>query len=592
MTSFSSLDLEFLRRSLGRDLTKIDLKTFEKILAPVLDQRRAYPTDAVQQLNEIDKNIFFEELMLLKSGKWKTSGMILRECALNGFFPERLDFIFQFTPTKKLVNLFNEIELQKFTELNISTKIHTSDFPKAKDGMVLVVASPPKTFIRQRVKPNQTIGWIQCPKPGRSFYSDKKLKQCLSSENIISGVSVCVKEIELIRTLLMRIEPDTSLQVQFDPKMKKGDGVIFTESTSYIHVKQALKTMGLSYERIGTTSNKQSHIFMNKKGIEKKWPVSLFNISVHSQQITHLNEDMAQEDSEPRKPKNLSILNTVKEMIQQGKVGEISNLMNDLNESGPDLLFQHNDAFLARYPHQFRGIRFVADIVRKASEQGIVIQNILFQSTPNNAKFIQGQTIALKSFQLEKLTQKIVQDGEGHSLTIIGRKTIVKPPENAIDGDFISLLGTFKGELGHSLYAQICNKTNGHEPPGFDSTMELNINQTISQATSIGIIKACQSIEKGGLTMALLNFYQKLEKKFGIKMHISRKLNPEEILFGESFGSALVLVGEKDLMEFQRICMTHGIPCSTIGRIQDKQEICVNDILTLSEKFLKTHLKD
>ena len=60
------------------------------------------------------------------------------------------------------------------------------------------------------------------------------------------------------------------------------------------------------------------------------------------------------------------------------------------------------------------------------------------------------------------------------------------------------------------------------------------------------------------------------------------------MLFGESFGSALVVIGEKDLMEFQRICMLHGIPSSTIGRLQIKKEISVNKLLTIPEKVLKT----
>jgi len=41
-------------------------------------------------------------------------------------------------------------------------------------------------------------------------------------------------------------------------------------------------------------------------------------------------------------------------------------------------------------------------------------------------------------------------------------------------------------------------------------------------------------------------------------------------------------------MEFQRICMTNGIPCSTIGRLQTKQEISVNDILKIPEIVLNS----
>ena len=108
------------------------------------------------------------------------------------------------------------------------------------------------------------------------------------------------------------------------------------------------------------------------------------------------------------------------------------------------------------------------------------------------------------------------------------------------------------------------------------------------EAVSSSVVKTVTNISKGGLAIALLKMYLNMKCEFGMKIHISRRLTPEELLFGESFGSALVLVGEKELMEFQRICMVHGIPCSTIGRLQPKKEITVNDLLKIRENFLNT----
>ena len=128
----------------------------------------------------------------------------------------------------------------------------------------------------------------------------------------------------------------------------------------------------------------------------------------------------------------------------------------------------------------------------------------------------------------------------------------------------------------------------GDNQPVFDSALEYNINQSLVQAVSTGVIKKVNTISKGGLATALMSLYLNLNCSYGMKIHISRKLTPEELLFGESFGSALVIVGEKELMEFQRICMLHGIPCSTIGRLQAKTELSVNDILKIPEKVLNT----
>ena len=119
-------------------------------------------------------------------------------------------------------------------------------------------------------------------------------------------------------------------------------------------------------------------------------------------------------------------------------------------------------------------------------------------------------------------------------------------------------------------------------------SIKYNINQTLIQAVSSSVVKTVTNISKGGLAIALLKMYLKMKCEFGMKIHISRRLTPEELLFGESFGSALVIVGEKELMEFQRICMVHGIPCSTIGRLQPKKEITVNDLLKIRENFLNT----
>ena len=120
----------------------------------------------------------------------------------------------------------------------------------------------------------------------------------------------------------------------------------------------------------------------------------------------------------------------------------------------------------------------------------------------------------------------------------------------------------------------------------FDSVMEYNINQVLVQSVSYSIIKNALAIEKGGLVCTLLALYRYLEIQFGIKIHITSRLKTEELLFGETYASALVLIGERELMEFQRICMLHSVPCSTIGRLQLKKVISINNQLIIPEKIL------
>ncbi len=188
--------------------------------------------------------------------------------------------------------------------------------------------------------------------------------------------------------------------------------------------------------------------------------------------------------------------------------------------------------------------------------------------------FFAGQQSVIHAFGLREQTQThFLQNLERNHHQVIGIGEKIHQKELVLtESDFISVLGTIKGELGHSLYEEVTGLRNDQNQPIFDSTLEYNINQALVQAVSTGVIKKVITFSKGGLVTALLGLYLELNCEYGIKIHISRKLKQEELLFGESFGSALVVIGEKELMEFQRICMLHGIPSSTIGRLQIKHE--------------------
>jgi len=210
-----------------------------------------------------------------------------------------------------------------------------------------------------------------------------------------------------------------------------------------------------------------------------------------------------------------------------------------------------------------------------------------------HADSLAGQQSVIHAFGLRDKTETHFTEKfqpNHHQVIGIGDK---KPETDLAveDSDFISMLGSLKGELSQSLFRDLTGHSSDENPPAFDSTMEYNINQSMVQAISTQVIKKVSTISKGGLIIALLDLFLQLKSDYGMKIHISRKLAPEELLFGESFGSALVLIGEKELMEFQRICMTHGVPCSTIGRLQDKKEIKVNDILKIPEKTLTSLMR-
>jgi hypothetical protein len=238
----------------------------------------------------------------------------------------------------------------------------------------------------------------------------------------------------------------------------------------------------------------------------------------------------------------------------------------------------------------FYGSRSIADIVRQLAIEGSNVDSIRLITNVNDLAFLTGQQSVIHAFGMREQTQTyFLQSLEQNHHQVIGIGEKNDQKELALDdSDFIAVLGSVKGELGHSLYEAVTGLNSDQNQPIFDSTLEYNINQALVQAVSTGVIKKVVTFSKGGLATALLGLYLKLNCEYGIKIHISRKLKQEELLFGESFGSALVIIGEKELMEFQRICMLHGIPSSTIGRLQIKKEISVNNILIIPENILKT----
>ena len=82
--------------------------------------------------------------------------------------------------------------------------------------------------------------------------------------------------------------------------------------------------------------------------------------------------------------------------------------------------------------------------------------------------------------------------------------------------------------------------------------------------------------------IALEKLIRHKDNRFGIKVYISRKMKPLELIFGEQFGTFLVVLNEKNLMEFQRICMKNNASSSTIGRMIDTHQIIINDYINVS----------
>jgi phosphoribosylformylglycinamidine synthase len=150
---------------------------------------------------------------------------------------------------------------------------------------------------------------------------------------------------------------------------------------------------------------------------------------------------------------------------------------------------------------------------------------------------------------------------------------------------FISMLGSHRGELGGSHYLSLLNQENAGNRPVVDLMMESRLQDTILTGIQGELIQSARPIGRGGLAVSIAKSLAN-NKNMGTRVHFSRKLKTEELLFGETQGLVLVTINESDLMEFERVCMTIGIPATTIGRVTNDGIYSFNDSIKVKVEDL------
>ena len=591
MKLFSKLDLEFIYRSLGRKPNKKELIVLHDVLEPVLMQRKQLPARFVKQIGLIKNNIHFEIRDVLPNGNWGSTNFLIRDCALHGSWPVQISFIWLFKPSKVCLKNIHARE-KNLTDAFQPVITHHSNFdtPRKKSGKVIVIAIMSNDLRLRNVGSGHHVGYVKIPKPGSTLMHEKRIMNILNGyDSFVSGFSLQNNHGSDFRHLLNLIPASTSIDITFPRKYKKGDGIIISKGVSDFKLKNIFIDAGYEYQKVGKINSEPNHVLDFGDGQSKKWPRDVLQISIHAKDEDTIAAKHEIKPEREKRPKKASLVSVVKKMIAAGFPDNSKNeLLYDgvgqKIEIGANHIYQPDEHAL------FYGSRSIADILRQLAIEGSNVDTIHLTTNVNDLAFLTGQQSVIHAFGLGEQTQTyFLQNLERNHHQVIGIGEKIDQKELALtENDFISLLGNVKGELGHSLYEKVTGLNSDQDQPIFDSTLEYNINQALVQAVSTGVTKKVVTLSKGGLTTALLGLYLKLNCEYGIKIHISRKLKQEELLFGESFGSALVVIGEKELMEFQRICMLHGIPSSTIGRLQIKKEISVNKLLTITEKVLKT----
>ena len=591
MKLFSKLDLEFINRSLGRKPNKKELIVLHDVLEPVLMQRKLLPARFVKQIGLVKNNIHFEIRDVQPNGNWGSKNFLLRDCALHGSWPIQISFIWLFKPSEVCLKNIHARE-KNLTDVFQPVITHHSNFntSRNKSGKVIVIAIMPNDLHPKNVSTGHHVGYVKISKPGSTLMHEKRIMNILNGyDSFVSGFALQNNHGSDLRQLLNMIPASTSIDYTFPRKYKKGDGILISKGISDFKLKNLFIDAGYEYQKVGKINSDTNHVLDFGDGQSKKWPRDVMKISIHGKDDDAIAAKYEAQPERKKRSIKVSLINVVKKMIAAGYPKNSKNalLYDGVGQKikiGAKHIYQPDDHAL------FYGSRSIADIVRQLAIEGSNIDSISLITNVDDLAFFAGQQSVIHAFGLRERTQThFLQNLERNHHQVIGIGEKNDQKELAlIESDFISVLGSVKGELGHSLYEEVTGLNSDQNQPIFDSTLEYNINQALVQAVSTGVIKKVVTFSKGGLTTALLGLYVKLNCEYGITIHISRKLKQEELLFGESFGSALVVIGEKELMEFQRICMQHGIPSSTIGRLQIKKEISVNKLLTIPEKVLKT----
>ena len=203
-----------------------------------------------------------------------------------------------------------------------------------------------------------------------------------------------------------------------------------------------------------------------------------------------------------------------------------------------------------------------------------------------------GVSEACQILRTDMFRPIITCDNKKHpslELCVVGKRFNNSPTVNesfVSENDFITMLGSHRGELNSSVYQQQIQKQTSGSIPTVDLQMEARVQETVLQGIQVGLIKSAVNISNGGLAVSLVKSLQHAEKGMGARIHLSRKLREDEMLFGETQGMVVVSIGEKDLMEFERICMTIGVPSTTIGRVTSDNQLKFNDVVKIDRKKL------
>jgi phosphoribosylformylglycinamidine (FGAM) synthase-like enzyme len=408
----------------------------------------------------------------------------------------------------------------------------------------------------------------------------------------------------------------------FGPKSTHGCLVIASSNKTTDIIKSANQS-GFISERIGHITNEHSCSFIFNDGNKIDIPLEIFH-HFHKHHFGYDIHTPAVQKSEsalklrPRKSYNPVLVKVLQncDSVSNSSLVQIDSNTHQISGNNspistdtdtiPESIFAaiaDNTSFV-RQDSRLGGQIAVANALRQlvcagCTPQSIILKNVLPRINSNTINNIQengmailmGQEEAVRQFNTQISSRLVYSNDEEFDQHIVAIGT--KSHTHSImtegfknPGDFISILGSHRGELGGSLFSSLYLKRIQHTIPSTDLGMEKRLHDVILHGIRGGLIRSATNVSQGGLAIAIARSLIRSDEGIGARIFLSRKLTNEELLFGETQGLIVISLGEKDIMEFERICMRIGVPSTTIGRVTDTGKYTFNDLLNIRVKRL------
>src|SRR5690606_5494008 len=157
-------------------------------------------------------------------------------------------------------------------------------------------------------------------------------------------------------------------------------------------------------------------------------------------------------------------------------------------------------------------------------------------------------------------------------LGVLDDVTRVTPSGWRQPGQAIYLLGTTRGELDGSAWADVVHGHLGGRPPSVDLDAERVLAAILVNASRDGLVDAAHDLSEGGLAQALVE--SSLRFGTGARVRLDELcerdgITPFEALFAESSARAIVAVPRSEEVRFVDMCTARGFPAARVGVTDD-----------------------